>query len=138
MTLENGLTVRVRAFSRGTRRIVIADAVRSAATQEYDRKYQESIASFQEAWHLGQRDEELLLPRTGAEVFMVGLYCESIASTSRDAVRFDSKLIGGTGTEWRVRWNIDDHFPSRFRVGDSSENYVPVTAAKYRRRIWRY
>lgn len=130
ITLGNGLIVRVRAFRRETGQIVIADAVRNADTRTYDREYQDSIKRFEEAWRSGQRGEDLLLPSTGAEVFMMDLRCERVASRYPDDVTVDSRRIGGSGTEWRVRWDIDGHFPSRFRVGDTSTNYVLVSAVK--------
>lgn len=130
ITLENGLTVRVRAFRRSNEHVVLADAVRGAQTQAYDREYRDSIQQFEKDWLSGRRDQELPLPSTGAEVFMADLYCEAVGVRPRDVARVDTRLVGGSGTEWRVRWNIDGRFYPRFRVGDTVERSATVMSVK--------
>lgn len=128
--LENGLVVRVRAFRRHGRHVVIADAVRGENTRAYDREYYASIARFERAWVAGMRGNELVSPLTGAEALMMRLRCDSGGTGARHS----SRMIGGSGTEWRVRWNIDDPLAPRYRVGDSVANSVTVRAVAFQHR----
>lgn len=127
LRLTNGITVhlRIRRAMDGST-CVVAAAEEDARTLEYDREYRQSIAQFEAAWRTGVRGDSLQPPETGAEVFMTGLWCERLAHGAPQPVRLTSSWVGGTGTEWQVRWNTAVRPGDRFRVGDAAGNAVEL------------
>ena len=128
LNLNNGIVVQVRVQREKNGAIfVTADADQNEITRQYDIKYQQSIGRFEKSWAEGVRGHALILPETGAEVFMSNLWCEYADPAAAGGVRLSSSCVGGTGPAWMVRWNLAARSKGLVPVCYPSGHYVPAS-----------
>jgi len=103
---------------------VVAEAVPSGVTRQFDRHYQVDLDRYLNRaaqLGLGAAGDP---PRTGAEEHMSGI--RILPPEALRGIGKATKLIGGTGTEWTIRWRWHHPSPSRswnFVVESAHEIY---------------
>lgn len=106
---------------------VVLEAERGALTEEFDRRYEASVAQFQrQIDQSGDRAE--IPPLTGAEALMSGV--ELLAPEGTLPPHGVVRMCGGSGSEWTVTWRSSDWAPDQVLLRLANQSVLLPLAAE--------
>jgi hypothetical protein len=102
VTTASGIdaVVTLHVDSRSVR--IVVEAVPSDTTAKYEQKYELQLKEYQERAALGGLEAAGAPPLSGAGMYLTEV--EVLPPPALSGIGQGVRLVGGTGTEWRITW----------------------------------